>query len=182
MRRAFTILEMLAATALTVLLMAAVLVVIGTLGPSRAALDRQAQGGAWRADLLEMLRYDLSNATSVSFRSDGMTLSGHGALDRNTLVRRHEPVTVNYELANIHGRNWLVRSQAWREGWSSEPRWSELLCPDVSGFMVRPASVSDVPQAGISRQQNAYQSVPSVVSVVLNGTDGQITTETLVLR
>jgi type II secretory pathway component PulJ len=182
MRRAFTILEMLAATALTVLLLAAVLVVIGSLGPSRAALARQPQGGAWRADLLDMLRYDLSNATAVSFRSDAMTLTGHGALDRTTLARRHEPVTVVYELASIRGRLWLVRGQASREGWSGEPGWSELLCPDVSGFTVRAASLAGVPEVEDSRQRGAGQSVPRIVSVLLNGPDGQITTDTLVLR
>ena len=91
MRRAFTILELLAATALTALLMVAVLHVVGAIGASRAALARQADLGAWRTDLLDLLRRDLANATKVSFGPDSITLIGHGALDPRTLEFRHEP-------------------------------------------------------------------------------------------
>ena len=120
MRRAFTILELLAATALTALLMVAVLLVVGSLGRSRAALAHQPDAGAWRSDLVDTLRRDLTNAAGCDFRQNGMTLVGHGSLDRATLAHGNEPVTVVYGLAVIHGRRWLVRTQSSRAGVSNE--------------------------------------------------------------
>src|SRR5689334_23223354 len=112
-RRAFTILELLAATALTSVLMAAVLHVVGAIAASRAALARQADAPAWRADLLDLLRRDMTNASKVIFAPNSMTLTAaHGALEPATLEFRHEPVTVVYGLSQIHDRPWLVRRQS----------------------------------------------------------------------
>ena len=116
--------------------------VVGTLGRNRAGMSQQSDAGAWRYDLLDTLRYDLENATAASFGPDKIVLTGHGSLDRNSLVRRHQPVpvTVSYFLTTIHGHRWLVRSQLRRDSLTAEPRWSELICADVSGFSVKPAS------------------------------------------
>jgi hypothetical protein len=181
MRRAFTILELLAATALTALLMVAVLHVVGTLGASRAALVRQADAGAWRSDLLDTLRRDLTNAAQVTFAKDGVTLTGHGALDPVTLEFGHEPVTVVYRLATIHDRRWLVRRQAPRDGLSTQAAWAELLCPDVIGFTIRPAGGLGIVPIDPA-QGGAKAAMPAVVTVVLEGANGQVMNETLVLR
>jgi hypothetical protein len=182
MQRAFTILEMLAATALTALLLAAVLHVVAALGRSRADLARQTDVGVWRSEVLDTLRYDLENAGAANFHMNGVTLSGHGALDRNTLAHQHEPVVATYGLINIHGRSWLVRMQSSRNRSSGDTAWSELLCPDVTGFAVQPAgSVFTVPP-GVDRDSIPDQSIPMAVSVSLSGPAGRIMTETLVLR
>lgn len=178
MRRAFTILELLVATALTALLLLAVFHVLGSLGRSRTTLAQQTDSGTWRSDLLQTLRYDLVNATAANFHRDGVTLTGHGALRRTTLARSHEPVTVVYGLATIHGRRWLVRSQSPRDGLSNDPGWSELICPDVNGFTIR--SASSVILAPVNGSANV--SIPPVVSVSIDGPAGRIIEETLVLR
>jgi len=180
--RAFTILELLAATALTALLMVAVLHVISSLGRSRAALARQPDGGAWRSDLLDTLRYDLSNATAASFRHGKVTLAGHGGLDRNTLAHRHEPVTVTYGLAMIHGRQWLVRTQIARDGLSNEPAWTELLCPDVTAFNCQPAGVAISAPLELTPDDTPNATIPPVVSVWIDGPSGRVMNETLVLK
>jgi hypothetical protein len=183
MRRAFTILELLAATALTALLMAAVLHVVGAIGASRAALARQSDAGAaWRADLFELLRRDMTNASKVTFRPDGMTLTGHGALDAGTREFRHEPVTVVYGLSMIDGRQWLVRRQSPRDGLSHAPPWAELVCPDVRAFVVR--RVSNVAAANPINltPQAIAEDVPAAVTVSLTGADGAVINQTVVLR
>ena len=182
MRRAFTILELLAATALTALLMVAVLHVISSLGRSRAALARQPDAGAWRSDLLDTLRRDLSNATAADFRQDGITLVGHGALDRATLAHIHEPVTVIYGLSVIHNRRWLVRTQSPRGGLSNEAPWSELLCPDVSAFTVQPATSIVLAPVDPAENGTPDKNVPAVVSVWIDEPTGRVVNETLVLR
>jgi type II secretory pathway pseudopilin PulG len=178
MRRAFTILELLVATALTALLLLAVFHVIGSLGRSRAALAQQTDSGAWRSDLLQTLRYDLINSTAANFHRDGITLTGHGALQRPTFSHSHEPVTIVYGLATIHGRRWLVRSQSPRDGLSNDPGWSELLCPDVDAFTIR--SASSIILAPVDSKTNT--AIPPVVSVSIDGPAGRIINETLVLR
>ena len=182
MRRAFTILELLAATALTALLMAAVLHVVGAIGASRAALARHAGAGAWQADLLDLVRRDMTNASKVTFRADGMTLTSHAALDAGTREFQHEPVTVVYGLSVIDGRSWLVRRQSPREGLSHAPAWAELICPDVTGFVVRRARST----AGVNASSLAVvgmpQDVPAAVTISLTGADGAVMNETVVLR
>lgn len=175
MRRGFTILELLVATALTAVLLAAVFQVVGSLGRSRAALARQADHSQWKSDLLETLRIDLSNSTAVSFRNNGIMLTGHCALQQSTLAYDHLPVTVNYAIVNIHGRTWLVRTQEPRGAPSNESGWTELVCPDVSGFSMKSASL--ISSAGV---EGAV--VPPVVSVVVDGSGGRILDDTLVIR
>src|SRR5437764_1127302 len=104
----FTLVELLAATALTAVLMPAVLQVLGTLGRSRSAMERRAEAAApWREDLTDTLRRDLGGATGVRYAPNGIVLTGHAALRRASLAPGDEPVTVTYGLAEIHGRQWL---------------------------------------------------------------------------
>ena len=182
MRRAFTILELLAATALTALLMAAVLHVVGAIGASRAALARHAGAGAWQADLLNLVRRDMTNASKVTLRADGMALTGRAALDAGTLELRHEPVTVVYGLSVIDGRSWLVRRQSPREGLSHAPAWGELICPDVSGFVVRRASSMPGASGSSLAALGMPEDVPAAVTISLTGADGAVMNETVVLR
>jgi hypothetical protein len=182
MRRAFTILELLAATALTALLMAAVLHVVGAIGASRAVLARHADAGAWRADLLDLVRRDMTNASKVTFRDDGLILSGRAALDAGTLELRHEPVTVVYGLSLIDGRSWLVRRQSPREGLSHAAAWAELICPDVSGFVVRRASSTPGVNGSSLAVLGMPEDVPAAVTISLAGADGAVMNETVVLR
>jgi hypothetical protein len=177
-RRAFTILELLAATALTALLMAAILHVVGSLGVTRATLARQGGGAAVDSGMLDQLRRDLTNATAAAFARGSMTLTSHESLDPATLNSSHEPVNVTYEVASIHGRRWLVRRQTSRT--AGESRLTELVCPDVAAFTVRPAGLTPAVQS--DQREVLKGAVPSVVTVELRGVSGSKTTRTLVLR
>jgi hypothetical protein len=174
MRRAFTILEMLAATALTALLMLAVFQVIGSIGRTRAAMAKQPETGFWKADLLDTLRRDLSNSTAVRYEAGGVTLTGHGALDRATLAPTDEPVTVTYGIATLAGRSWLYRLQTPRAGATRRP-WRELVCADVTDFSVRPVAIP------VARESQDAQPVPAAVVVEVVGS-GVNVRETMVLR
>jgi hypothetical protein len=178
MRRAFTILEMLAATALTALLMLAVFQVIGSIGRTRAAMAKQPETGFWRADLLDTLRRDLSNSTAIRYETGGVTLIGHAALDRATLAPTDEPVTVTYGITTLAGRSWLYRLQTPRMGAGRRP-WRELVCADVTDFSVRPTATVALPAA--AEGQDA-QPLPAAVVVEIAGRGGPIARETVVLR
>jgi hypothetical protein len=181
MRKAFTTLELLAATALTALLMVTVLQVVGSIGRTRAAMAKQGEVGAWRSDVIDAIRHDLSNSTRARFDPDRVTLTGHAALDRGTMAAAHEPVTVTYGFVTVAGRGWLYRRQAPRDGVSDQPAWRELLCPDVTGFTVRPVTPIqgwDVP-AG---EEDAARPVPPAVVVQIDGPAGRLFDETIMLR
>jgi prepilin-type N-terminal cleavage/methylation domain-containing protein len=174
MRRAFTLLELLASTALAALLMLAVLRVVGSLGASRAALARQPQVQPWRGDLVETLRRDLTNASQITFGPDSVTLVGHGSLDPIDVTLGHQPVTVVYGLSSLHGRRWLVRRQSSRDTGSNQTAFAELLCGDVASFNIRPAGAIPVSSMPVS--------VPASLIVSISNSDGPIVDETLVLR
>jgi hypothetical protein len=181
MRKAFTILELLAATALTALLMVAVLQVIGSIGRTRAAMSRQSADGPWKADLLDALRRDLVNSSGIRYEANAVTLTGHAALDPLTLDPVHEPVVVTYGVTTRANRTWLYRRQAPRDGFRGSPAWSELLAPDVARFTLRPAT--DLPVAtGPPTREGDAPPVPRAVLVELDGPAGRLIAKTLVVR
>ena len=111
MRRAFTLLELLAATALSALLMVAVLHVLGTIGRDRQTRVQRPEPQVWQADLLDTLHRDLAGSTGWRSGKDLLILTGQSALDRRTLAPCDEPVTLRYGITALHGRNWLFRRQ-----------------------------------------------------------------------
>jgi hypothetical protein len=147
---AFTLVELLAASALAAVLMVVLFQVIVSLGRSRAALAAAAGDGrtgphaAWKADLLDTLRRDLANATEVRVGRDEVEITGHGSLDRQTLAAAHEPVTVVYGLVGPAGRASLVRRQSPRGGVTNDRAWSELVCANVSRFSLEPVSTARI--------------------------------------
>jgi prepilin-type N-terminal cleavage/methylation domain-containing protein len=144
-RSAFTLIELLAASALAALLMLVLFQVIGSLGRSGAALERAAASEmqsamqtAWKSDLLDLVRWDLTNAADINLKPGLLTLTGHGALDRQSLAARQEPVTVVYAIERRGNADCLVRHQVRRDGVSGDAGWSELVCANVRRFEVSP--------------------------------------------
>jgi hypothetical protein len=179
-RRAFTAVELLAATALTAVLMVTLLHVIGSIGRGREAMRRRDAGEPVRTELLDALRWDLANARSASFGASGLSLVGHGSLDRDTLAPLHVPVTVSYRVLRLAGRSWLVREQAPAGNeQGAGGAWIELLCPDV-----RQVSFAPVARRGRVGRPETWSSgnVPAGVRVQLETTGGLIVDEELVLR
>jgi prepilin-type N-terminal cleavage/methylation domain-containing protein len=146
----FTLIELLAASALAALLVLVLFQVIGSLSRSRAALDRAASSElqsatqtAWKSDLLDLLRWDLANASDVEFKPGLATFVGHGALDRRSLAAKQEPVTVVYRIERRGNADCLVRRQMSRDGLSGDAGWEELVCDNVTRFEMAPVRGSD---------------------------------------
>jgi hypothetical protein len=135
------LIELLAASALAAVLVLVLFQVIGSLSRARAALQRvdaderqSATQTGWKSGVLDLLRWDLTNADDVSVKPGLVMLTGHGALDRRSLAATQEPVTVVYRIQRRGSVNCLVREQVRRATSSANAGWSELVCADVTQF------------------------------------------------
>lgn len=146
--RAFTLLEMLMATALSTVLMIGVMAVVADLGS--AGLDSSVRQrkpletggdpapgigrdalGAW----VGLLREDLRHATEVvASRDNELTLWGYGALDSRSRERTHRPVRVRYGIETVGGRSWLVRRQSLLDALTNQNVQRDLVCGGVRRF------------------------------------------------
>lgn len=163
-RRGFTLIELLASMALTTLLMLAIFQVLASVarqGRALAAADRSSIE-PWQADLINTIRWDLSNAVRVAGESNHYVIQGHGSLDRATLEPRHVPTEVTYRVS----RGWLER----REKPGDASPWTAMVCPDIVEFEIRAAD--DGPPEDLSQRY--------VLRV--GCADGKSFSETIVLR
>lgn len=187
--RAFTLLELLAATALAAVLMVVLLQVVAAMARGKVVLERDAAAhtAPWQADLVENLRWDLTNTVEGTAEPGRLRLSGHGSLDRATLDSGHRPVNVSYAIEQLGGRPWLVRRQSPRGGLTNERGWSELVCPDVASFVVEPVDAADPVWAkiGVRRPPRAPMTLDASIRAVrlrVDGIAGVIVDQVVVLR
>jgi len=138
---------------------------------------------ARNTDFLDLLRRDLTHATAATLVRDRATLTSHLGLDPATLAAGHEPVTVTYELTTIHDRRWLVRRQSPRAGVTDNAqRWTELICPDITAFSIRPAGgVAGI--APPADQRDAPKgTLPAIVTLHTERANAAPLDQTLVIR
>ncbi len=131
-RPAFTLVELVAATALSALLLTAVLSVVRTLNrrpPPDGYLDVA-------APLAAQLRWDVANAVVLRTGPAGLTLAGYGSLDPDTMEPTREPTQVTYALQTVGERTWLVRRQQALDARAEGGTSAELVCGDVTALTV----------------------------------------------
>lgn len=134
MNKGFTLVELLAATALAAALMAGVLAVTASLGRGEKTRGAHDPRPAWRDEAAEMLAWDLRNAEDVRWGKDRLELRGYGSLDPATLVATQRSVRVTYSLRRVGEAWWLYRAQSPRDASAQERPWSEPICGGVAGF------------------------------------------------
>jgi len=138
-RRAFSLFEMLIATILAAILMGGVLWM-------SAALARDQQRLAARSEtsvegVVELLRFDLANARTMTQSPDGrvLVLIGHGGIDRRTLSPTNRLTRVTYRIDAERGGT-LSRTQEYIDDRVRPQRWSELVATNVARIDAIPAS------------------------------------------
>jgi prepilin-type N-terminal cleavage/methylation domain-containing protein len=137
--RAFTLLELLVATALSAILMVGVLAVVADLGAAAVAAQEKADPAAplgpqaleaW----VRLLREDLRHARTVVADKEGeLVLVGYGALDA-ARQRTHRPVRVLYRIEEVRGRPWVTRRQAALDCLTNQNVQRDLVCGGVTRF------------------------------------------------
>jgi hypothetical protein len=166
-RKAFTLVELLAANVLAALLIVAILSVVGALGRDRrahAALDHGRTTQATNDNLLRLIQWDFSNATRWRSVGGAYYFQSHGSLDPQTLAPTDLPVTVRYELNEAAGKRWLARYQTPRDK-TSDGAWSAPLCADVADLALVGAGDRPPPSRSV------WQNLPSRMRLTLTWTD-----------
>jgi len=171
----FTLVEMLAATALAAMLMIALLTVTASLGRTRAVVTRIDARKTWQVGVLRIVRSDLGSAATITPGLNAVTLEGPLMLDVTDHSATQRLGSVRYELRNVAGRSWLVREQRDRDPLRRYALSVELVCPDVRqiSLVVRDGSHGFAAQSAVKTARLSVESAePGAESI----------NETIVLR
>ena len=143
--RAFTLVELVAATALSAILLTVALSVVRTVNRAPLAGDAATDTAG---PVARQLQWDLSNAVVLRTDDRGLTLAGYGSLDPATQDPTRQPVLIAYTLRPAAGQLWLTREQTSLDARTEGSTTTELLCGDVARLTVdAPPSVADVAAA-----------------------------------
>ncbi len=140
-----TLVELAVSLAIVSLLMAAVLSVVRNLSRAETAGAARHDADTLAEPLKTAMSADLVHASELSPVPCGFNLKTQAALDGASMEFRHLPAEVEYRLAAIGSRNWLVRVQGPQQ---PHPQ-VELVCTGVSGFCIDPLNATDTSPAGM---------------------------------
>lgn len=146
----FTLLELLLATVLTTVLMVAVMAVItrlagpyaaGAVQPGTTSTPDLVQRRPIDADvmrpLVDILRHDLQHAGEINgAKHNELKLTGQLALAGGNKAVTHRPAEVVYKIAQLDGRDWLVREQRALDVTTNEPLRRDLVCHGLKRFQI----------------------------------------------
>ncbi len=166
--RAFTLIELLAATALAGVLMVGVLGVITSLGRTKQQM-RLLEDGAPTPHIerfLDLLRLDLTHGELTGhFRGQGpIEIAGHGGLDPRALTITHRPASIVYGVRELGGALWLVREQTLLDEPTNRRTTTALVLRGVSAVALTPGDLAEPlsnPSAQGAAPPNAGHPSPS---------------------
>ncbi|WP_010583130.1 hypothetical protein [Schlesneria paludicola] len=140
-RLGLTLVELLAATVLSTLLMAAVLGLLTSVSKAQSvALRAHGIPDPWQQRLDEVLRWDLQNSRSIRTTEAGIELAGFAGRDLSTRMPIHCPCLVEYFIVATGDRTHLFRRESHVESLNIDNSYSDLVCLDVSKITIGPAS------------------------------------------
>lgn len=157
--RAFTMVEMLAATALAAVLMVSLVSVAATVNRTHAAmLETSAQVmSPWHMQLVDLLRRDLVNAVQIQTDANTLTISGPCSVQSISLRPDHRPVQIIYALQHDGNQNWLVRRQTYLDDPNQRATRTDIVAGRIARFQLQPvtdrtkapsAHLDDLPKQG----------------------------------
>ena len=156
MNKAFTTIELLVATGLSVLLMVGLLQVVAAVQRDMAEMQASKLNHGFDR-FVDILRWDLAHARTVQQDKEHLTLVGYNSLDRRGFrlkdgfgdhgSNHHQPVRVTYRIKRIGSSEWLIRFQTDLDILSNRNTWSEPVCFGIDSFKLEPVDVEPPRQA-----------------------------------
>lgn len=159
-----TVIELLAASGLAALLLAAVSGVLGTLSRHQRALVEKQTPPRWQRQFVEQLQWDLSNARRYEAAPKELRLAGFGGRDFSTGEVTFCRAEVRYEIVEIAEDSWLVRQEIHPDDHALDNARTELVCGGVSKMNIRSL---DPPVTTGGRQPPPPGSIPNRLRVAL---------------
>ena len=148
-RCGFTLIEILLAVTIATVLMAAVLAVLGGIGRDQKRLTADEKKTRPTATI-ELLRWDLTNAESITPIDSGVLLQGHGGIDASSLEPNNRLTRVIYRIRrNRGGDSDLVREQRYLDDPVRPQPWSDLVMRDVRAIGVSPGGNPKSPRVSV---------------------------------
>lgn len=171
-QRGMTLVELLAATILAALLMAAVLGVLKSVTHSQKDLRRGGPVEAWQACLVRQLQWDLANSRTVTTTADGFELGGFAGRDFASGATLHSPSSVQYAVRNLGGNACLVRSEAHLDSLELDNQSLELVCNRIERIVLSSVGGAAPKVSGTTKAQTKGTddtSIPDQAVVTLYG-------------
>jgi prepilin-type N-terminal cleavage/methylation domain-containing protein len=163
--KAFSLIEMLVATAVSAVLMAAVLVVVAGVSRDRKRITMM-EAKPQTAGIVSRLQWDLTNAERFASSSDGrsLILIGHGSIDRGTLTPNGRLAKVTYRIYDTGEKTTsLVREQQYLDEPAAPKPWRDLVATDARSIQISPVSFIAPEDAEVSERFGATLPVPQRV-------------------
>ena len=144
-KRAFSLIELLVATALSAVLMAAVLAILSGIARDRRRLTAVESVPRSQA-MVDRIQWDLTNAQSLSPSPDGQSLEliGHGGIDNKTLAPNGRLASVSYLIYPDGVTSYLVREQKYLDDPVAPNPWRELIAVGITDFQVIAQSTEEI--------------------------------------
>ncbi|QNN23149.1 prepilin-type N-terminal cleavage/methylation domain-containing protein [Planctomycetales bacterium ZRK34] len=178
-RRGFTLVELLAATALAVMLAAGALRVVASIRADVAAQrDRSLTDGTASDQLVDLIRRDLTQARSFTQAGGKVVLIGFGGVNRADFdgakskdAASHQPVKIEYFVKQLGEVNWLVRRQTDLNVLNNRNAWTELARANVRSIEVRPLKLGTADQGTRTSLAIKDDAPPDQVRLVIASDD-----------
>lgn len=129
--RGMTAIEVLAATMLAALMLAAVAGVLGALARQERELRGRNTDPYWHLQLADQLSWDLCNSRQFIAARDGVRLVGYAARDFSTGRPTGRRAIIEYYLVEAKGDRWLVRREEHPNEHTNNSFRVELACRGI---------------------------------------------------
>lgn len=130
----FTAVELLAASALAVLLIVSVMGIVGQVANSQSNLIKHHPSHTWKMRLRSQLEKDFSNTRRIVPRGSEIVLKGFGSSDMQTGIAKLGPSRITYQIRGSGKETWLVRRETRLDLPPGQNTWSEICCYGVTHF------------------------------------------------
>ena len=174
-RPAFTLIELLLATALSSVLMLGILAVISnTKAITPQPNDPESTTNRTVDTLARLISDDLELATYAAMNDDGsLTITSLSSIHPTTNQRTHRPVAITYAIEPIGSRPWLIRRQSALDVLTNQNTHRELVCANIARIEIQgiDAFASDAP----TNQNNSTD--PNQSAVDQSGQSAQTITQ-----
>jgi hypothetical protein len=134
-RRGLTMVEVLAATLLSALLMSAVLGVLKAVTGHQKAFTKGLQE-SWQPQLSALLEWDLSNSKTVLLTADGFELRGFAGRDLVSGMPLHCRTSIEYTVKKARDDSCLVRTETHLDAPNLDSIRSELVLSRVERIVL----------------------------------------------